>query len=259
MAERIAPLGNTGLRERTAFVATILIVVLLSWWWTAAMAIDMYGAMSGASAWMMTGVWDAAHLLLLWSMWAAMMAAMMLPSAWPMLTVYAGLSRRQSPTARRMSHVYLFAGGYVIAWIAFSAGATIVQRILAALLLLSPMMELTSRAAGAAFLVVAGVYQLTPLKRVCLRTCRSPLSFLLGHWRAGATGALRMGLSHGAYCVGCCWALMLLLFVGGVMNLYIIAALTTMVALEKLVQAGEWGNRISAGVLCALGVWMFVR
>ena len=143
-----------------------------------------------------------------------------------------------------------------MAWALFSVAATIGQRLLAALLLLSPMMELVSPWTSAALLITAGIYQLTPLKRVCLRSCRSPISFLLGHWRAGTIGALRMGLEHGVYCVGCCWALMLLLFAGGVMNLYVIAALTTLVVIEKVTRAGELGGRVTGGVLIALGAWV---
>ena len=246
-------------RERAAFAAAVLIVLLLSWWWIVAMARDMYGAMTGPSAWMMTRVWDGTHLLLLWTMWAVMMAAMMLPSAWPMLVMYAALSRRESPGQRQSSHLYFFAAGYLLVWALFSAAATIVQRILAELLLLSPMMEMTTPVAGAALLIIAGVYQLTPFKRVCLRSCRSPLSFLLGHWRPGSLGAFRMGIDHGVYCVGCCWALMLLLFVGGVMNLYVIAALTTLVALEKVVWISERASHVSGVLLIALAVWMLAR
>jgi predicted metal-binding membrane protein len=246
-------------RARAAFAVPLLIVLLFAWWWFAAMARDMSGAMTGPSAWMMSSVWDGRHLLLLWSMWAVMMAAMMLPSAWPMLTMYGALSRRQSPALQSLGHLYVFSAGYVVVWGLFSAGATVVQRLLAALLILSPMAVLTSRGAAATLLVLAGVYQLTPLKRVCLRACRSPISFLIGHWRPGTLGAFRMGLDHGGYCVGCCWALMLLLFVGGVMNLYVIAALATLVAIEKTMGAGELGSRISGGLLIALGVWVLVR
>ena len=246
-------------RERAAFLATVLVVLLLSWWWIAAMARDMYGAMDGSSAWMMTSIWDGTHLLLLWTMWAVMMAAMMLPSAWPMLAMYGALARKQSSSGQASSHLYLFSGGYVLVWALFSLAATILQRMLAQLLLLSPMMELASPTASATLLVVAGVYQITPLKRICLRSCRSPISFLMQHWRAGALGAFRMGIEHGVYCVGCCWALMLLLFVGGVMNLYVIAALTTLVAIEKIGRAGELGSRLSGGLLIGLAVWILTR
>lgn len=219
------------------------------------MARDMYGAMTGPSAWMMTPVLDLEHLLLLWTMWAVMMAAMMLPSAWPMLSLFGSFSDRQA-SQRHASDLYLFAGGYVLVWALFSLMATVLQRSLAGLLWLSPMMELANPTASAGLLMLAGVYQVTPLKRVCLRACRSPISFLFQHWYPGAVGALRMGVAHGVYCVGCCWALMLLLFVGGVMNLYVIAALTTMVAIEKISRAGELGSRLSGGVLIALGIWM---
>ena len=242
-------------RRHVVPAGALLILLLLAWWWIGAMARDMYGAMNGPSAWMMTSVWDARHITLLWSMWAVMMAAMMLPSAWPMLMIYGTLARRD-PSRRAASNFHLFAAGYVGMWAIFSVAATVAQRILAELLLLSPMMELTSPRASAAFLGLAGLYQLTPLKQVCLRACRSPLSFLLGRWRSGALGALRMGIDHGTYCVGCCWALMLLLFVGGVMNLYVIAALTIVVALEKLVPFGEIGSRAGGGILIALAMWV---
>ena len=245
-------------REGAAFAGAVLIVLLLAWWWIAAMARDMYGAMTGPSAWMMTSVWDGRHLLLLWSMWAVMMAAMMLPSAWPTLAIYGRLSRRDS-AGRTLASPYLFAAGYLGVWALFSAAATVGQRALAEVLLLSPMMELTSPRAGAALLTVAGLYQLTPMKRVCLRACRSPMAVLLGRWRAGSLGAFRMGIDHGTYCVGCCWALMLLLFVGGVMNLYVIAALTLVVAGEKIARVGEWGSRLGGGLLIALAVWLWVR
>jgi predicted metal-binding membrane protein len=121
------------------------------------------------------------------------------------------------------------------------------------------MMEITSPVAGGLLLIAAGVYQCTPLKRACLRACTSPAGFLMRHWKTGAAGAFRMGIEHGAYCVGCCWMLMLLLFVGGVMNLAVIAALTLFVAFEKLGPFGIAGARASGGLLAAAGVWMIVR
>ena len=240
------------------FPAAIVVVLLLAWWWIVALSRDMYGAMNGPSAWMMTGVWDGSHLLLLWTMWAVMMAAMMLPSAWPMLAMYGTFSDKQTSDPHD-SHLYLFAAGYVVVWALYSVGATVLQRLLAALLLLSPMMEMANSPASAAVLMVAGVYQVTPLKNICLRACRSPISFLFQHWQPGPSGAFRMGVTHGLYCVGCCWALMLLLFVGGVMNLYVIAALTTAVAIEKVARAGELGSRLTGSVLIALAVWIFAR
>ena len=225
------------------------------------MARDMYGPMTGASAWMMTLRWDATHVFLLWAMWAAMMAAMMLPSATPMLLLYDGAAKRQGIDARVSAErqVYALAAGYVAVWALFSIGATAMQRILSMLLLVSPMMTLTSPVAAAAMLVVAGAYQLTPLKHACLRACQSPLGFMMGHWRPGIAGAFRMGIDHGIYCLGCCWALMLLLFVGGVMNLAVIATLSVVVAFEKISPFGVAGARISGVLLMVAAVWMLVR
>jgi predicted metal-binding membrane protein len=209
------------------------------------MARDMYGPMTGASAWMMTPVWDAPQLLLLWAMWAVMMTGMMLPSAAPMILLGGGGTRP-----------YFLALGYLVVWAAFSLGATGLQWLLQRLWILTPMMEVSSRTAGAALLAVAGIYQFTPLKRACLTTCQSPMAFVTRRWRSGRIGALRMGAEHGAYCVGCCWALMLILFAGGVMNLAVIAALTVFVAFEKLAPVGVWGERVSGAVLAAVAVWM---
>jgi predicted metal-binding membrane protein len=244
--------------HRTPAVVLLILSPLVSWIWIVVMARDMYGPMTGASAWMMTPRWDAPHLLLLWAMWAVMMTGMMLPSAAPMLLLYGAIARR-SAQASAGWRIYAFAAGYLIVWTVFSLGATALQRVLAAVLLVSPMMEITTPYVGATLLLVAGMYQLTPLKLACLRTCQSPLGFLMSRWRNGLSGAFRMGLQHGAYCVGCCWALMLLLFVGGVMNLAVIAALTAFVAFEKLAPFGMHGARIAGVVLIMMGFWMIVR
>jgi predicted metal-binding membrane protein len=250
---------ESGLRyERLSALVLLVVVPLVSWIWIVVMARDMYGTMTGASAWMMTARWDASHLLLLWAMWAVMMAGMMLPSASPVVLLYSGLARGMAPSTARQK-IYTFAAGYLIVWTVFSLGATALQRVFAELLIVSPMMEISSPTAGAVLLFIAGFYQLTPMKLACLRTCQSPLGFLMSHWRNGVSGALRMGLQHGAYCVGCCWALMLLLFVGGVMNLTVIAALTAFVAMEKLAPFGAYGARIAGVLLMATALWLVLR
>jgi predicted metal-binding membrane protein len=244
--------------DRASAVVLLILLPLVCWLWIGVMALDMYGPMTGASAWMMTADWDVPHLLLLWAMWAVMMAGMMLPSASPLLLLYGAIARKSAPETA--SHqVYALAAGYLVVWTIFSLGATVLQRGLAELLLISPMMEATSPRSGGTLLLIAGVYQLTPIKHACLRTCQSPLGFLMSRWRGGWSGAFRTGLEHGAYCVGCCWALMLLLFAGGVMNLIVIAALTVFVAFEKLVPIGPHGARISGGLLIAAGLWMVSR
>ena len=242
--------------DRAPLIILLILFPLVCWWWIVVMARDMYGPMTGASAWMMTLRWDARHVFLLWAMWAVMMAGMMLPSASPMLLLYGAAAGRRGAGERAAIEIYALAAGYVAVWAAFSLFATAAQRILSMLLIVSPMMRLTSPTVGAALLITAGIYQLTPLKLSCLQKCQTPFGFLLLHWRAGVGGAFRMGIEHGAYCLGCCWALMLLLFVGGVMNLAVIAALTLFVAFEKLGPFGARAARISGGLLMAAGFWM---
>lgn len=241
-------------------LAGLFAITLVCWLWIVPMARDMYGAMNGPSAWMMTTTWDATHVALLWAMWAVMMAGMMLPSAWPLLLLYAAVARRRQDagSAHHMMNVYAMAAGYLLVWIAFSAGATVLQRALSRLLLLSPMMEIATPAGAALVLLLAGVYQLTPLKTACLVSCRSPISFITQSWHEGTIGAVRMGIEHGIYCLGCCWALMLLLFAGGVMNLYVIAALTGLVLVEKLAPFGLQTSRVIGVVLIALAVRLLI-
>jgi len=257
-AERPPTIIESALQsDRAPTVVLLVLLPLVSWLWIVVMARDMYGPMTGASAWMMTAHWDVPHLSLLWAMWTVMMTGMMLPSASPLVLLFGAMTRRSAQgTAGRQ--VYALAAGYLVVWTVFSLGATALQRALAALLVLSPMMETDSRF-GATLLLFAGAYQLTPIKHACLQMCQSPLGFLMTRWRTGWRGAFVLGLEHGAYCVGCCWALMLLLFAGGVMNLMVIAALTAFVAFEKLAPFGVRGARISGVLLMAAGLMMLVR
>jgi predicted metal-binding membrane protein len=179
--------------------------------------------------------WSAANWLAVLIMWAVMMAAMMLPTAMPMVSVFAGLNRTRGEAGRTAA----FVAGYLALWTAFGAAATAAQWMLQTRGLLSPMIVSMSPVLSAALLAIAGAFQFTPLKQACLRACRSPLGFLLTDWRAGLWGAARMGVRHGLYCLGCCWALMALLFVGGAMNLLWIAALTLLVAIEKFAPKGD--------------------
>jgi predicted metal-binding membrane protein len=244
--------------QRAPVVVLLLLIPVASWTWIVVMARDMYGPMTGASAWMMTLRWDLRHLLLLWAMWTVMMTGMMLPSAAPLVLLYGAAVRRSTPRAASRQ-IYALTAGYLVAWTAFSLAATALQRGLASLLLVSPMMEAASARVSAILLLITGVYQWMPLKHACLRACQSPLGFLMGRWRNGWSGAFRMGLEHGLYCIGCCWALMLLLFAGGVMNVAVIAGLTALVAFEKLTPFGHRGARITGAVLFAAGLWMLLR
>ena len=250
------------LRQRGARVRVlggILVAIALGWAWIVPMARDMYGPMTGASAWMMRSTWDAPHLLLLWLMWAVMMAAMMLPSAVPLLLLYDGVLRRRRASGQIAVHTYAMAAGYLLVWAIFSIGATVLQRVLSGMSILDPMLEMTTRTAAGVTLLLAGAYQLTPWKAVCLSQCRSPLAFVMQHWREGMAGAWTMGIHHGAYCLGCCWALMLLLFAGGVMNLTVIVGLTAIVLIEKTAAPGVAFSQILGAVMLAAGAWFVVR
>ena len=183
--------------HRGPFLVVLVLVPLACWTWIVVLARDMYGPMTGASAWMMTVRWDAQRVLLLWLMWAVMMAGMMLPSASPMLLMFGLAARRRDPGPAASREIYALAAGYLTLWTLFSVVATATQLLLSTRLAISPMMTLTNPRAGAALLIVAGVYQITPLKRACLRQCQSPLGFLMHRWRAGMGGAFRMGFGHG--------------------------------------------------------------
>ena len=167
-------------------------------------------------------------------MWWVMMAAMMLPSAAPAILLYANV-RTMRGSDSPIAASWVFLSGYLALWLLFSIAAAIAQRLLT-----GPSMALDSRPGEAAVLIAAGLYQLSPLKGACLSQCRAPAQFISRHWRPGWSGALRLGLLHGAYCVGCCWLLMALLFVGGVMNLLYVVAIALLVAIEKLAPRGKW-------------------
>jgi predicted metal-binding membrane protein len=233
--------------ERLAVGAGLSTIVVMAWLWIVPMALDMYGPMTGESRWMMAADWPWTRLLLLFAMWIVMMVAMMVPSAAPTVLLYVVVGRRSPDKSRAIRRGYLFVLGYLSVWTAFAALATALQRMLSRALVLSPMMELQSAWLASAVLAAAGLYQLTPLKTACLASCRAPAEFLASAWQPGDVGAWRMGVSHGWVCFGCCWALMLLLFVGGVMNLAVIGLLTIVVLVEKLAPFGRSSRFVIAG------------
>ena len=263
VAIAIEPLGHgatmrksSHLTDKAFVIAGLAGVIACAWAYLVPASLDMYGHMDGAAAWMMEATWDGRYLLLVFLMWAAMMVAMMLPSALPTILIFHRLGQNDPQVHSPARRAWAFAAGYVMAWSAFGAGATLLQWGLAEAALSSPMMVSASPWLSGAILIVAGVCQWTPLKRACLRHCRSPLAFVAEHWRPGMPGALRLGLHHGLYCVGCCWALMLLLFVGGVMSLLWIGAITAFVLLEKLAPYGAQGGRLSGLALVLAGAWV---
>ena len=269
-------------RDRLVVVIALVAVIVLSWVYVLAGAgmgmsafemtrmtqpvgvIDstqpsMQGMSMGGTAvggTMVTGAWTVGYAVVIFFMWWVMMFGMMLPSAAPLLLLFARMMRKEKDKGAPYVPTGVFALGYVIMWAAFSAIATGAQWGLEASGLLSGIMVGTSAVLGAGLLIAAGVWQLTPWKNACLRHCRSPIGFLSAHWRPGRTGAFKMGLVHGAFCLGCCWFLMALLFYGGVMNLYWIIGLALYILIEKLLPAGARIGQLTGVILIAWGAML---
>ncbi|MEO7635172.1 MAG: DUF2182 domain-containing protein [Sphingomicrobium sp.] len=228
-------------RERMVTLAGVAALVLSAWAWLA------MGAQMSMSA----------SFAAVTAMWAVMMVAMMLPSGTPAILLYARVKRSRGDAT--VAPTWLFVAGYVIAWIGFSVAAAAAQLALVASGAVGAMaLRITLPELAGAALIVAGTYQLSPWKDACLSQCRSPAGFISRHWRPGAAGAVRLGLLHGAICVGCCWLLMALLFVGGVMNLAWVALLSALVAVEKIVPRGAAIGRAAGIVMIAAGVALIV-
>jgi predicted metal-binding membrane protein len=202
--------------------------------------------------------WAAGAILPLFLMWAEMMVAMMIPSAAPMILTFAMVNRKRREQEKPFVPTGLFLLGYLVVWSAFSLAAAVAQWALQGAALLSPMMKSSSPLLAGALLVVAGIFQWTPWKHACLNHCRSPLQFLLHDWREGPGGALAMGMKHGAFCAGCCWMLMALLFVAGVMNMLWVAAITILVLLEKVAPRSWRLGHAAGAIFVAWGVWVIV-
>ncbi|HTS64367.1 MAG TPA: DUF2182 domain-containing protein [Candidatus Acidoferrales bacterium] len=238
-------------RDRVVVLSGLATIAALSWaclWYLARdpMAICMANM----------NPWSASDLSALLVMWIVMMIAMMLPSASPMILAFASVNRTRRAHSLRYVSTSAFVLGYVAAWSGFSVGATVAQEALHSGALISSMGVSASAVLAGALLIATGIFQWTPLKNACLRRCRSPLGFILTEWREGTSGAFRMGLRHGAHCIGCCWLLMGLLFVAGVMNLWWVAAIAAFVLVEKVAPAGLRIARASGALLILWGVWV---
>lgn len=241
-------------RERWLAWTAIVLISGLSWLYLLYLAADMESGMAmdmGGMAMQRPWTWLDAWLMFL--MWAVMMVAMMLPSASPMILLYQRIAYQKMRRPRLA--VASFASGYLLVWTAFSAVATAAQWALREIGLVNDMMVSSSVLLSGSLLIAVGAYQLSPWKHTCLQHCQAPFAFVMRHWRGGQRGAFVMGLHHGAYCLGCCWLVMTLLFVGGVMNLLWIALLALFVFLEKILP-GIWLARSLGVILIAAGTWL---
>jgi predicted metal-binding membrane protein len=251
-------------RDRMIVLTCLAVVSAVAWAYLVVLGVQMAAATSdGGSSGMADMVrlkpWTALDAALMLVMWAVMMVGMMVPSATPMILLYARVRRKRARGAWPYVPTGAFLLGYLVAWTGFSAMATALQWALEQAALLSPMMVSASPLFGGAVLISAGLYQVTPAKQACLRRCRSPVEFLSRHWRHGAWGAFVMGVVHGTFCVGCCWILMGLLFVGGVMNLLWVLAIAVFVLIEKVAPYGHLTGRVAGAVLAGAGLYLIVQ
>ncbi len=253
-------------RDRRILIAATIALTVVAWLYLLWIAQDMPGMdmpgmdMSEAMA-PMARVWTLADFTFMFLMWGIMMIGMMTPSAAPIILIYARVARQSAQAGKPLAATGWFAVGYLASWTAFSLLATIAQGLLERAALLTPMMEVSSDRFGGAVLIIAGLYQFTALKNTCLSHCQSPFNFIQSHggFKRGTWAPIELGLRHGFYCMGCCWALMALLFVVGVMNIIWIAAIATYILLEKVLPRGNVVPRAAGTGLVMAGFWLLLR
>jgi len=258
-------------RDRVIVLAAMVVLTAAAWGYTIWLADDMsmggmdmtgFRMIPAGAGWMMPAAapWSAIEFVLMFVMWLAMMVGMMTPSAAPMILIYARVGRQAAAQGKPLAATGWFAGGYLFAWAGFSLFATVGQCGLQRTALLTPTMASASGVFDGLVLIAAGLYQWTPLKDACLSHCRAPLLFLQQHggFRRDSPGSFGIGVRHGLYCIGCCWVLMTLLFVGGVMNVLWIAAIAVFVLAEKVVPGGRVLTRLAGAGFVAAGVWVLV-
>lgn len=256
-------------RDRVIVAGTLIVLTALAWSYVLWLAADMdmggmdmsgfrmipagMGLMKPAAA-----PWNAAEFAFVFAMWAVMMIGMMTPSASPMILLYARVGGQAANKGNALAATWWFGAGYLLVWTAFAFAATLAQWVLERECLLTPAVAGSSQVFGGMVMIAAGLYQWMPLKDACLRQCQAPWLFIQRHggFRGDARGSLSLGARHGMYCVGCCWVLMALLFVGGVMNVLWIAAIAIFVLAEKVVPAGRAISRIAGSGFFVWGVWL---
>jgi len=266
---RVTSSSQSLARERVTIVAALVGVTGICWLylWLQTKKMAGMGETGGSGMDEMAGMvmsagprpWSAADFALMFIMWWVMMVGMMAPSAAPMILTFATVNRRKRARGRPFVSTATFVAGYLIAWGVFSLAVTLAQWGLEQATLISQTMETSSAILGGILFLAAGLYQFTPVKYACLKKCRSPLDFVLNNWRDGRAGALWMGLRHGFFCVGCCWLVMLLMFVGGAMNLVWAAGIAAFVFVEKLVPGGQWIARVGGALMLAFSVYLVMH
>ncbi len=242
-------------RDRRLVLGAMVALAALAWGYTVYLGLQQT-SMADAMAMPAMMAWSAADFVFMLVMWAVMMFAMMLPSVTPTVLIFDRVRGKRVEAGRAHASTAAFVSGYLLAWVGFSLLATLANWGLHSGGAMTSMMGKVAPLTGGLLLIAAGVFQWTPLKNACLDHCRSPMSFLMHHWREGTRGAALMGLHHGVYCLGCCWMLMVLLFVLGVMNLPWVAVLTIVVLAEKTLPRGQVISRALGLVLIAWGAWL---
>jgi predicted metal-binding membrane protein len=248
------------LRYRRAVVAGALVAVIAAAWGYLLLGAGIEMDMAGRGMMAMPPRWNLPYAGLILAMWIVMMIAMMVPTAAPTVLLFTVLAGDRLGSSNLVpATAVVFSSGYVLVWCSFSVAATVLQWSLDRAGLLSESMALANATLASTVLIAAGVYQWTPLKEACLRHCRSPSEFLLCHWRGGTLGAVRTGARHGLFCLGCCWMLLALMFVGGLMNLAWVGAIALLVLLEKTIPGGDRLSRLTGVLLIVWGVGCLVR
>jgi predicted metal-binding membrane protein len=248
-------------KDRFILVSGLFVIGILSWLYI----IYLYRQMEVMDmnallfAMPMTPQWTWTDFVLLLLMWLIMMIAMMIPSVSPLILIFAMINRQRQQRKSPFVPAGYLLSGYFLVWAAFSLIATCLQWLLQQISLLNPEMETTSKVLGAIILISAGVFQFTPLKHTCLNHCRTPFNFIHRHWKEGKLGALKMGVENGMYCLGCCWVLMILLFVSGIMNLLWIAIIALFVLIEKVLPAAKPISFVAGIVLIAYGITILIQ
>jgi predicted metal-binding membrane protein len=248
-------------KDRIVIISGLFFITILSWLYIIYLYNQMvYMDMNALFfAMPMTPEWTVTDFILLFLMWLVMMIAMMTPSVAPLILIFATVNRQRRQQDHPFVNTLYLMTGYFLIWAAFSLAATSLQWLLQQISMLNPEMKTTSKILGSTILILAGIFQFTPLKQTCLKHCRSPLGFVLLHWKEGKQGALRMGIENGFYCVGCCWMLMVLLFVAGIMNLLWVALIALFVLVEKISPGIKWIPYVAGLVLIVYGVLLLAR